>query len=636
MKKLLLSLALMLGISGAASAVEVSLPAAEKTWQDYTWTQTGTDYTAVVENYTLLLAKSASTSDLVSPDQYSIRVYAKANLTVTAPEGITFTKVTVAINSTGNKATSATASEGWTVSAFEDGVFTLTSATPQTSVTFDGDGKQLRVASMVIEASGVGEKPVTPPTPPTPDVTEVANIAAMMALDKDTKVKFTSPVTVLWQHGVNLYIHDNTGNTLVYGNLDNEYTNGMTIAAGFEGTIGEYNGLKQLVPSATTFAAGTAGAAVEPEVMQVEEVAADLAYAYVKFVGVEISGSARSYTMTDASGSITLYQQWTDIEIPTGENYNVIGFIGLYKGNAQVLCAEVTTASGKEVVASPTFSVASGAVPEGTEVAISCATEGATIYYTVDGTTPTAASAVYSTPIVINQALTLQALAVKEGMDDSNVATAEYTIKVVGPITGNTAVFNFADPATLDPSYALDGEGFKADGTTGNSYYDLTGVVFTSNGIEVVNAGTGTAPRLYYQGSSEAWSYRFYKKSETTISCQAGYKITNVVFETQTSSYATALGKCTFSEGELVGNELTVAADKTASSIVIGNVDAGTVGLTGLTVTFEGISGIADVELDANAPVEFYNLQGVRVQGDLAPGLYIRRQGNNATKILVK
>ncbi len=636
MKKLLLSLAVVLGMSSVASAVEVALPGADKTWQDYEWTQSGSDFVGVVENYTLSLNKNTSTSNLVSPDQYSIRVYAGANLTVTAPEGITFTKVTVKINSTGNKATAATASTGWTVSDFENGVFTMTAATPQSTITFDGAGKQLRVGSMVIEASGEGGTPVVPPTPPTPDVTEVANIAAMMALDKDTKVKFTSPVTVLWQHDNYTYIHDNSGNTLVFGNLSNEYTNGMTIPAGIEGTIGEYNGLKQLVPEVSTFAAGTAGAAVEPEVLQVEEVAADLAYAYVKFVGVEISGSARSFTMTDASGSVTLYQQWTNIEVPTGSNLNVVGFIGLYKGNAQVLCAEVTTATGQEVVAAPTFSVAAGAVPAGTEVAISCATEGATIYYTVDGTTPTAASAVYSAPVVINEALTLQAIAVKEGMDDSNVATAVYTIKAVTPVTGTTAEFNFADPSTLDPAYALDGEGFKADGTTGNSYYDLTGVVFTSNGIELINVSTGTAPRLYYQGSSAAWSYRFYKKSETTISCQTGYKITAVEFATQTSSHATALGKCTFSEGELVGNELTIAEDKTVTSIVISNVDAGTVGLTGITVTFEGISGIADVEINENAPVEFFNLQGVRVQGDLTPGLYIRRQGNNATKVLVK
>lgn len=39
---------------------------------------------------------------------------------------------------------------------------------------------------------------------------------------------------------------------------------------------------------------------------------------------------------------------------------------------------------------------------------------------------------------------------------------------------------------------------------------------------------------------------------------------------------------------------------------------------------------------NANAPVEFYNIQGIRVNGAAQPGLYIRRQGNNVTKILVK
>ncbi len=48
-----------------------------------------------------------------------------------------------------------------------------------------------------------------------------------------------------------------------------------------------------------------------------------------------------------------------------------------------------------------------------------------------------------------------------------------------------------------------------------------------------------------------------------------------------------------------------------------------------------GKSGIADVEIDANAPVEYYNLQGVRVE-EPAAGLYIRRQGNNISKVLVK
>ena len=50
-------------------------------------------------------------------------------------------------------------------------------------------------------------------------------------------------------------------------------------------------------------------------------------------------------------------------------------------------------------------------------------------------------------------------------------------------------------------------------------------------------------------------------------------------------------------------------------------------------------SGITDAaaDSDADAPVEFYNLQGMRVDGmSLAPGVYIRRQGRTAEKVLIR
>ena len=46
-------------------------------------------------------------------------------------------------------------------------------------------------------------------------------------------------------------------------------------------------------------------------------------------------------------------------------------------------------------------------------------------------------------------------------------------------------------------------------------------------------------------------------------------------------------------------------------------------------------SSVAEIGTVENAPVEFYNMQGVRVSGD-EPGFYIRRQGSKTTKILVK
>ncbi len=47
-------------------------------------------------------------------------------------------------------------------------------------------------------------------------------------------------------------------------------------------------------------------------------------------------------------------------------------------------------------------------------------------------------------------------------------------------------------------------------------------------------------------------------------------------------------------------------------------------------------AGVNDIIADdANAPVEFFNMQGVKVSGD-EPGLYIRRQGSKTSKIIVR
>ena len=50
---------------------------------------------------------------------------------------------------------------------------------------------------------------------------------------------------------------------------------------------------------------------------------------------------------------------------------------------------------------------------------------------------------------------------------------------------------------------------------------------------------------------------------------------------------------------------------------------------------FDISNGVADVEAEA-AEAVYYNLQGVQMQGELTPGLYIRRQGNTASKVIVK
>ncbi len=82
-------------------------------------------------------------------------------------------------------------------------------------------------------------------------------------------------------------------------------------------------------------------------------------------------------------------------------------------------------------VASPGFSPAGGTYSSDQSVALSCATAGAVIHYTTDGSTPTSASLAYSTPIAVSgvgTSMTIKAIAVKTGMIDSPVASATYTI----------------------------------------------------------------------------------------------------------------------------------------------------------------------------------------------------------------
>lgn len=59
--------------------------------------------------------------------------------------------------------------------------------------------------------------------------------------------------------------------------------------------------------------------------------------------------------------------------------------------------------------------------------------------------------------------------------------------------------------------------------------------------------------------------------------------------------------------------------------------------LMSATITLKSTSAaIEDIEIDSNEAVEYFNLQGVKVNGELPAGLYIAKQGAKASKVLVK
>ncbi len=82
-----------------------------------------------------------------------------------------------------------------------------------------------------------------------------------------------------------------------------------------------------------------------------------------------------------------------------------------------------------ETCMTPTFGVTSGEVEVGTSIPLSCDTEGARIYYTTDGSEPTAESLEYTSEIIVTESVTIKAVAMKGGMNASSVASASYTVK---------------------------------------------------------------------------------------------------------------------------------------------------------------------------------------------------------------
>ena len=141
----------------------------------------------------------------------------------------------------------------------------------------------------------------------------------------------------------------------------------------------------------------------------------------------------------------------------------------------------VATYAVKDIlIAAPTFSVKAGEVEKGTKVELACETEGAVIYYTVDGAEPTAESTEYKEAITIDKAITVKAIAIK-GDFKSEVATAAYTIKTANEDEELAGVSVYPNPS--------------------NGLFNIelpvaaTIEVFASNGVltQRVNAGAGNA-----------------------------------------------------------------------------------------------------------------------------------------------
>ena len=472
--------------------------------------------------------------------------------------------------------------------------------------------------------------------------TEVASVAdflgkAASSEKPDEIYEFTCPLTVAYQYDADIYVRDAEGGALlIYDKsrtYEGKYSMGDVIPAGATGKYDDYEGTYELIEA--TLGDATGKVEVEPVEMDVNAITTADQSKYVVLKGVTIVTDGRKFV--DAESNEIAYYNSFDVEIPTEvANYNVTGIVELFKGNAQIApiafeVAEVTKC------AAPEFSLAEGTYNE-TQTLTITSTEGSTIVYTINDEMQTAPSpAEIELPVDgVAVTYTIEAYAMMEGAEDSEVVTKTYTIdpNAVVEQTESIVIAEVADEMGWmnEAKY----EWFQKGGFR----LDATGV-----------DGNGNESGKYYE-NDDTW--RFYGNGTLTVTASASVEIIKIEFTTGDWQF----GECStgvMSDGNKVWTsnvEKTATVSFTftkASRIKSMNITYRSIpaGVEGVEAADAVIRANADgvVVVAADAVAEVYNAAGqlvatAAVDGEsviaVPAGFYVVRVGNTIAKVVVR
>lgn len=342
--------------------------------------------------------------------------------------------------------------------------------------------------------------------------------------------------------------------------------------------------------------------------------------------------------LTGFSANVGDYQATTTNATWTGEATSIV-----FTAKSQVRVESITvtyTPATVAAVATPTFSPEGGTYYKAQTVTITCATEGATIYYTTNGDDPTATSTEYSGAIPVSTTTTLKAIAIKDG-ESSSIASATYTfptevadiaafnatskgdfVKITGTISiifsdGNSSVYAQDESGSMliyDYNYV------KTEGLTNGK--TLTGLVGTRgdyNGPQMTDViapalgeGTPVEPAVVSQVTADDL-HKF-------------VKLENVQF-TETCDLSSRGDQGTLTSNLLVYNRLYNVSLGTA--IQGKNYD-----IEGFVSVYSGTAQLYPISLEVNEPAFYYSESSLafgRVENNKSKGLTFTLRGEKLT-----
>jgi sugar lactone lactonase YvrE len=226
------------------------------------------------------------------------------------------------------------------------------------------------------------------------------------------------------------------------------------------------------------------------------------------------------------TGSVTLTDNQLGYTLNTTTSNETATF---GTSGTQGIALSGTATATSTITATPTFSPAGGTYTSIQSVTISDTTSGAKIYYTTDGTTPSAGSNLYSAAISVSSTETIQAIAIATGFSNSAVASAAYTINLppakpgvvmsqvtlYGKLTsggvldggnpaGNTMAVNSAGTVFVSTTYGGEIDQFTPSGSSALGSFSNPGplAIDSANNLYIGGTYNSTITKIPYVGGS--------------------------------------------------------------------------------------------------------------------------------------